>query len=152
MEIVSFGEIEAEFIKRVHGMVWCSAATIDTKNRPRSRVLHTIWEGSTGWVATRRQSLKTRHLENNQHISLAYIADIAKPVYADCIAEWRDDSATKRRIWELFGSAPPPLGYDLKMIWESADSRDYGVLKFTPWRIELFDIANRENPRKVWRR
>ena len=152
METTSFAEIESEFIERVHRMVWCNAATIDTKNRPRSRVLHTIWEGSTGWAATRRHSLKARHLEHNPYVSLAYIADIAKPVYVDCTAQWEDDPASKQRIWEMFGTAPPPLGYDLKMIWESFDSPDYGVLKCTPWRIELFDIANRENPRKVWRR
>ena len=60
--------------------------------------------------------------------------------------------ASKRRIWEMFAAAPPPLGYDLKMIWDSVDSPDFGVLKFTPWRIELFDAANKENMRTVWRR
>lgn len=54
MKVPSFSDIETEFIKRAHTAVWCSAATLDTTNRLRSRVLHPIWEGSTGWVATGR--------------------------------------------------------------------------------------------------
>lgn len=152
MNVSDFSEIETEFIKRAHTAVWCSAATLDTKNRLRSRVLHPIWEGSTGWVATGRHSLKATHLAHNPHMSLAYLADPIKPVYADCTAEWQDDLATKQRVWDLFRSAPPPLGYDPKLFFGSVESPGFGVLKLTPWRIELFDISNRDNPRQVWRR
>jgi hypothetical protein len=35
---------------------WCNAATVDRKDRPRSRVLHPIWEVidtyPIGWIAT----------------------------------------------------------------------------------------------------
>ena len=152
MNVSSFSDIETEFIKRAHTAVWCAAATLDTKNRLRSRVLHPIWEGSTGWVATGRYSLKATHLAHNPHMSLAYLADPVKPVYADCTAEWQDDMATKQRIWDLFRSAPAPLGYDPKLFFGSVDSPGFGILKLTPWRIELFDISNRDNPRQVWRR
>jgi general stress protein 26 len=151
MEISSFSEIEAEFIERVHSIVWCSVATVDTKNRVRSRILHTIWEGSTGWAATRPDSLKARHLAHNPYVSLAYVADVYKPVYADCTAEWIDDPATKQRIWDMFASAPPPLGYDPGLFFGSVDGPGYGLLKLTPWRIELMDVTNQEAPRKVWR-
>ena len=151
MNVPSFSDIEAEFIKRAHAAVWCSAATLDTKNRLRSRVLHPIWEGAVGWVATGRHSLKAKHLEHNRYISLAYLADPVKPVYADCTAEWQDDLATKKRVWELFRAAPPPLGYDPKLFFGTVDSPGFGVLKLTPWRIELFDISNRDNPKQVWR-
>ncbi|HLF83770.1 MAG TPA: pyridoxamine 5'-phosphate oxidase [Blastocatellia bacterium] len=152
MDLSSFSDIETEFIKRAHTAVWCSAATLDTKNRLRSRVLHPIWEGSTGWVATGRYSLKATHLAHNPHMSLAYLADPVKPVYADCTAEWQDDMAAKQRIWDLFRSAPAPLGYDPKLFFGSVESPGFGVLRLTPWRIELFDISNRDNPRQVWRR
>lgn len=151
MEISSFSEIESEFIKRVHSIVWCSVATVDTKNRVRSRILHTIWEGSTGWAATRPDSLKARHLAHNPYVSLAYVGDVYKPVYADCTAEWVDDPATKQRIWDMFTAAPPPLGYNLEAFFGSVDSPGFGLLKLTPWRIEVFDITNQGNPRKVWR-
>ena len=69
MEVASFSELEAEFIERVHRVVWCNVATIDTHNRPRSRILHTIWEGPVGWIATNRHTLKTKHLLHNPYVS-----------------------------------------------------------------------------------
>lgn len=95
MEVTDFAEMEAEFIQRVHRMVWCSAATIDAKQRPRSRILHPIWEGATGWIGTHRNSFKARHLARNPHMSLAYIAELMTPVYVECTAEWVDDLAQK---------------------------------------------------------
>ncbi|HJQ69526.1 MAG TPA: pyridoxamine 5'-phosphate oxidase family protein [Blastocatellia bacterium] len=151
MQISSFSEIESEFIARVHSMVWCSFATVDTRNRVRSRVLHTIWEGATGWAATRPDSLKARHIAHNPYVSLAYVSDVYKPVYADCTAEWVDDLSAKQRIWDMFTAAPPPLGYDLKAFFSGVDSPGFGLLKLTPWRIELFDITNPDNYRRVWR-
>ncbi len=44
----TFAGIEAEFRARVERMVWCNVATVDGQNRPVSRVLHPIWEGSDG--------------------------------------------------------------------------------------------------------
>jgi general stress protein 26 len=152
MKVSSFSEIESDFVERVHKAVWCSVATLDTRNRVRSRLLHTIWEGSTGWVATMRHSLKARHLDHNPYVSLAYIADVTSPVYVDCTAEWQDDLASKQRIWEMFKSASPPLGYDPAPFFGSVDSPAFGLLKFSPWRIELFDIDNKEDPKRIWRR
>lgn len=152
MIVSSFSEIETEFITRAHTAVWCSAATLDNKNRLRSGVLHPIWEGPTGWVATGRYSLKAMHLEHNPHMSLAYLADPVKPVYADCTTEWQDDMATKQRIWDLFRSDHAPLGCDPKLFFGSVDSHGFGVLKLRPWRIEMLDISNRANPKQIWLR
>jgi len=145
----SFAEIEEEFIARVHAMVWCSMATLDTRDRPRSRILHPIWEGSIGWASSRPHSLKAKHLAHNSYVSLAYIADIAKPVYADCKAEFVEDAAARQHVWDLFKTTAPPAGFDLANIFKSVDDPEFGVIKFIPWRIELFDIANPGN-RKVW--
>ena len=32
------------FVEMAHHIVWCSAATIDQSGRPRSRVLHPVWD------------------------------------------------------------------------------------------------------------
>lgn len=154
MKITNFAEIEAEFIERVHKMVWCNVATVDTHNRPRSRIMHPIWEGSTGWIGTNRSSHKSRHLAKNPHVSLAYIVDFFNPVYADCTVEWVDDLDQKRRIWELFKNAPPPLGFDPADTFGSYDHEDFGLLKLTPWRIDLvsFPAASFEEGTKVWSR
>ena len=153
MQITNFSDIEAEFIERVHTMVWCSVATVDNQQRPRSRILHPIWEGSTGWIATHPDSYKAAHLARNPYVSLAYIADAMKPVYADCKAEWMHDPAEKVRIWELFKNAPPPVGYDPAQDFVSPESEKYGLLKLTPWRIDLvsFPAPSFAEGTKVWR-
>lgn len=152
MRVEHFSEIEAEFIQRVHTMVWCSAATVDSQQRPRSRVLHPIWEGATGWIGTHRDSYKGKHLARNPHMSLAYIANVMGPVYVECTAEWVDDAAQKQRIWAMFESAPEPLGYDPAPTFISADHENFGLLKLTPWRIDLvtFPAPSFDEGTKVW--
>lgn len=149
IDIDDFAKIEPDFLERVTRMVWCNAATIDRVARPRSRLLHPIWDGATAWVATFPDSFKTLHLANNPHVSLAYIADISKPVYAECIARWEDDALTKLNVWNLFASAPEPLGYDPSFIFGAPDDPRFGVLRLTPWRIQLDDIP--PGTRRVWR-
>ncbi len=156
MDVDNFSDIEAEFVARVSRIVWCTVATVDRLGRPRSRILHPIWEGATGWIATGRHSLKERHLRRNPYVSLTYWTPEHKQVYADCKAEWEDSAAEKERIWELYMSTPPPLGYDPAMIpdWKDGpESPEFGVLKLTPWRIELWSIQDMMvgKPPLVWR-
>jgi general stress protein 26 len=151
MEVAAFAEIEEEFIRRVHSVVWCNVATVDRQGRPRSRIWHPLWEGGAaphGWIITRRHTLKARHLEHNPYVSAAYVADIARPVYADCVAEWMDDLDEKQRVWDAFKIAPPPLGYDFGQIFAGVDDPGCGVLRLTPWRIE---VGNFPGERYVWR-
>src|SRR5262245_39399477 len=105
--VSSFAEIESEFIERAHRMVWCAMATIDTGNRPRTRIMHPIWEGANGWASSRVSSLKGRHIAKNPNVSLAYISEIVTPVYADCTVEWEHDLERKHKVWEMFKSAAP---------------------------------------------
>jgi len=153
MDVESFGEIKTEFTERVRRVVWCSVASVDGKGRPRSRILHPIWEGTTGWIATNRHSFKERHLAVNPHVSLTYWDPEQKQVYADCVAEWEDDAVEKRRIWELYKTTPAPLGYDPGIIWQTPENPDYGLLRLTPWRIEVSAIADMMagRPPLVWR-
>lgn len=153
MEVTHFSEIEEEFLQRVHTMVWCSVATIDRKQRPRSRILHPIWEGATGWIATHPHSHKAQHLEHCPYISLAYITNIQQPVYVDGRVEWIENLDQKRRIWELFKNAPPPLGFDPARDYISPDHPYFGVLKVIPWRIDLvsFPAESFEKGTLVWR-
>jgi uncharacterized pyridoxamine 5'-phosphate oxidase family protein len=150
-DVLTFAEIEQEFIERAHSVVWCNGATIDMRNRPRSRVLHPLWEGATGWVTTRRNSPKIKHLAANPFISLAYIADPFKPIYVECRAAWDDDLATRRRIWDLFKNAPAPFGFDPADVWGRVEDPDNGLLQLTPWRIELNDFSGQPPQTKIWR-
>jgi general stress protein 26 len=145
VDVTSFAEIEKEFMARIARIVWCTVATVDRRGRPRTRILHPIWEGTTGWIATGRHSHKAKHLEQNPWISCSYWDQQHQQVYADCRAEWIDDLDERRRIWELYKSTPPPLGYDPAMIWRDPAgpaSDDFGILKLTPWRIELYGLSD----------
>lgn len=154
MDVAAFSEIEGDFKERVERVVWCTVTTVDRNGRPRGRLLHPIWEGSTGWIATGRTSFKAKHLEANPYVSLAYWDPQHQQVYADCRAEWVDDLAEKRRVWELFKSTPAPMGYDLAEFWkEGPEDPTYGLLKLVPWRVELWSIKDMMtgSPPKVWR-
>jgi general stress protein 26 len=147
-DVDRFEEIADEFHERVSRMVWCNVATVDRLGRPRSRVLHPIWEGATGWIGTFPDSFKARHLTVNPHVSLAYVMDITKPMYIECTASWEDDLLVKLRVWNLFAATPEPLGYDPTFIFGAHDDPRFGVLKLTPWRIQLDDIP--PGDRRVW--
>ena len=154
MDASSFADIEQEFRKRTDRIVWCTVTTIDSKGRPRSRILHPVWDGSTGWIATGRNSLKAAHLAGNPFVSCSYWDPQHEQVYADCRASWADDPAVKARVWELVKNAPPPVGYDPAIFWPGgAASPEFGALKLEPWRIELSaldDLRTGTKP-KVWR-
>lgn len=152
MEVNSFSEIEDEFMARVRRIAWCTVATVDRAGRPRTRILHPIWEGSTGWIATGPESHKAKHLAKNPYVSLSYWDPKHEQVYVDAKAEWVSDAATKRRIWDLYKNTPPPLGYDPAIIWKGGvEDPGYGLLKITPWRVELFGLATMMTGGTVWR-
>lgn len=135
--LAGFDEIEPEFRARADKMVWAVVATVDTDGRPSTRVLHPIWEGDTGWIMTYRNSIKSRHLAGNPHVSVAYGADAMHPVYVEAVASWEDDLETKRRVWEFFRSIPEPLGYDPAPMFIAPDHENFGLLHLDPWKISL---------------
>lgn len=149
MEVTRFSEIEQEFTVRVEQMVWCNLATVDSKGRPRSRVLHPVWEATIAWAVSRRDALKGQHITANPYVSLAYVADAFKPVYVEATAQWVDDMDEKRRLWDYIAGKPEPIGFDLNMVFaQGVEDPSYGLLKFTPWRIQLDQFPAEST---VWR-
>ena len=149
MEVATFAEIADAFRERYTRIVWCTFCTMDTKGRPRTRILHPIWEGLTGYITTNRHSLKEKHLAGNPCVSLSYWDSSYEQLYVDARAEWEDDLAERARVWELYKATPGPLGYDPAIIWKGPDDPVFGLLKLTPWRIELSN--NMPNSKVVWR-
>ena len=148
MNVSTFADMQSEFMQRIQQAVYCSLATIDRRGRPRSRIMHPIWDGPVGWVISWPESHKAKHLDLNPYVSLAYIQDKDKPVYVDAVAEWIDDVAEKHRIWDLHKTTPAPLGFDPQPHYETIKNQYYGLLRFTPWRIELGDLHGQPI---VWR-
>lgn len=148
IEVKDFSEIQAEFMHRAQQAVYCNVATVDQKGRPRSRVMHVVWDGPMGWVITWPQSYKAKHLAHNPHVSLAYISNPLKPIYAECTAAWVTDPQEQWRIWNLHKAIPPPLGFDPTPHYSSIEGQYFGLLQFTPWRIELAELGKDS---VVWR-
>lgn len=136
-------EIAPAFVEMAHKIVWCSAATVDTRNRPRSRILHPIWQwdGTTlgGWIATNPTKLKRAHLAHSAHISLNYWSPSQDTCVAECRATWAFDDETCTMVWDLFKSAPEPVGYDPSIIpdWTSPTEDNFAALRLEPWRLRV---------------
>ena len=149
-----WNEIAKTFDERVRRIVWCTVTTMDTKGRPFSRVLHPVWEGATGWIATGRQSLKAKHVAGNANVALSYWDPQHDTVVVQARAEWQDERPTKQRIWELIKNAPAPVGYDPQMFWKGGvTDPSFGVLKITPYRVDLLaaqDMMAGKGP-TVWK-
>jgi general stress protein 26 len=152
VDVATFDDIADEFQKRIQRIVWCTFGTVDSTGRPRSRILHPIWEGATGWIATGRSSLKAKHIAANPYVTLCYWDLQHEQVIADCRADWEDSVEEKRRLWDLYLHTPPPMGYDLAKLWPAGpEDPTLGFLRLTPWRIELSGISAAAQPWQVWR-
>jgi hypothetical protein len=132
------------FLEMAHRIVWCTAASVDARGRPRARILHPIWEwrdgNLVGWIATSPTRTKRAHLAASPYLSLTYWEPSHDTCVAECRAAWRLDVPTRERVWETFKAAPPPVGYDPGIIpgWESPSSSAFAVLRLEPWRLRVF--------------
>lgn len=137
-------DVGPAFLQMAHRIVWCSAATVDARGRPRSRILHPLWQwdGSTlsGWIATGPTPMKRSHLAASPYISLNYWDPSQDTCVAECSAEWAFDDETRREVWDAFVNAPAPVGYDPSIIpgWDSPTSAAFAALRLTPWRLRVF--------------
>ncbi len=137
-------EVAPAFVEMAHRIVWCSAATVDAKGRPRSRVLHPIWQWDggrlEGWIATGPTPMKRAHLEASPYLSLNYWAPSQDTCLAECRATWAFDDETRSMVWERFRDGPEPVGFDPAIIpgWDSPTSDGFAGLHLEPWRLRVF--------------
>lgn len=133
------------FVEMAHRIVWCSAATVDPSGRPRSRVLHPIWEwdGSelVGWIGTSRTPTKDAHLANSPYVSCNYWSPDHDTCVAECRAAWVTDPDERLAVWDRFVAAPEPVGYDPAIIpgWTRDPGSSFTALRLDPWRIRVMD-------------
>jgi hypothetical protein len=144
--IPPFTAFHPDFQRLTTDIVWCSLTTLDRHHRPRSRIVHPIWEvvadRPVGWVATRRSPIKTAHLAHSPHVSCAYWRPSHEAVLVQCLATWEERPDEKRRIWDWFSATPPPLGYDPQTIWHGGPADPgYSLLRPHAWRVQIVTIA-----------
>jgi dienelactone hydrolase len=140
----------ALFLEIACDVVWCTMATVDRRNRPRSRVVHPVWTLSgdelLGVVGTRPTALKRAHLEHSPFVSCSYWSPKHDVAVAECGARWEEDPAQRVAVWERIAAAPPPMGYDPSTAWpDGPEGEDWAVLHLQPWRVRAAragDIAS----------
>lgn len=141
---MELNEVAPAFVEMAHQIVWCSAASVDRHGRPRSRVLHPIWQWDgqslVGWIGTGPTPMKRAHLEQTPHLSLNYWTPSQDTCLAECRAEWAFDEETRTMVWDLLKNAPAPVGYDPAIIpgWEKPTDEAFAALRLTPWRLRVF--------------
>jgi general stress protein 26 len=121
---------------------------------PRTRILHPIWEASTGWIATTSHSYKVRQLRHEPRVSLTYWDQQQDNVHIEGALTVVDDQLDRERIWDLFADTPPPLGYDPIQFWKGGKTDPaYALIRLDPTRIELTGLRHRSagQPPLIWR-
>lgn len=137
-------EIAGAFVEMAHRIVWSSAATVDARGRPRSRILHPIWQWDgvrlVGWIGTSPTPTKREHLKASPHMSLNYWSPSHDTCVAECRATWAFDDETRTTVWNLFLNTPEPIGYNPRIIpsWESPTCEAFAVIRVDPWRLRVF--------------
>jgi hypothetical protein len=149
--------VAEQFVAIAHRVVWCTMATVDRRNRPRSRIVHPVWEigdgAMRGFVGTRPTVLKRAHLAHAPYVSCTYWDPAHDVAVAECAARWLDE-AEREDAWGRIARAPAPAGYDPATIWpDGPQSADFAVLALDPWRVSAATAAAlaRGERAAVWR-
>ncbi len=137
-------ETAPAFVEMAHRIVWCSVATVDNQGRPRSRILHPIWQWDgttiTGWIATSPTPAKRAHLKNSAFMSINYWTTTHDTCVAECRASLEFDDEIRTMVWNLFKNGPHPVGYDPAIVpgWGSPTSDTFVAVRLDPWRLRVF--------------
>ena len=137
-------EIAPAFVETAHRIVWATVSTVDTEGRPRSRVLHPIWEwdGSelVGWIGTAPTPVKVAHLTRTPFVSVNYWDAQQDIATAECRATLLEDDDTCTRVWNLLKHGPEPVGYDpaIVPVWTEPTAPTFVALRLDPWRLRVF--------------
>jgi len=138
-----FFETAAAFVEMAHRIVWATAVTVDSKGRPRSRILHPIWQladaSLVGWIATSPTPIKKAHLKRSPYMSINYWTNSHDTCLAECNAILLQDDASRKMVWDLFLNGPEPVGYNPSIIpaWTSPTADAFAVIKLEPWRLRV---------------
>ena len=155
------GAVAPAFVEMAHRIVWCTVATVATDGRPRTRVLHPIWEwdgeGLTGWIATSPLSPKARDLAHEPSVSLTYWASDHDTCTADCLTAWEDSPEEREAGWRRFAEGPAPVGYDPSLIpiWTDPQVPAFGVLRLEPTYLRVMPgsvLLRGQGETLTWRR
>lgn len=140
MRTADYDELATVVQELTEAIVWCSLTTVGADDRPRTRVVHPVWDWRArplyGWVTSRPTPLKRTHLASNPWVTCAYFSPTVHDfVIFDCEATWAPAAELERR-WHDTAAIPPPMGFDPATIWPDGPSADdFAVIDLRPFRI-----------------
>jgi general stress protein 26 len=158
--VVDFESLQDDFLRITTDIVYCTVSTVDPAGRPRSRVMHPIFEvvdgQPRGWAVTDRTPLKDRHLAANPYVACFYWSPAQDTVAIDCTADWVEDEEALRQVWALFAAPEPPGWGDLSGYGEAGTHHPrFHVLRLRPYRIQILrreQFAVGDFTPRTWRR
>ena len=137
-------QVAPAFIEMAHRIVWATVATVDAHGRPRSRILHPIWQWDgarlVGWVGTSPSAAKRAHLAASPYASVSYWSPTHDTCVAECRAALLYDDETRIMVWNLLRDGPEPVGYDPAIVpsWPGPTAEPFAALRLEPWRLRVF--------------
>lgn len=140
-------EMEKRFVELAHEIIWCTAATVDLRGRPRSRVAHPVWElpaagGLIGWLTSRSATPKIAHLRQNPYLSCSYWRESHDVAVAECAATIVTDPAERERAWAFLAATPPPVGFDPAALYGVGPLDPMMTLvRLDPWLLRFASAA-----------
>jgi hypothetical protein len=144
---VSLAAVVDDLAEITGRIVWSTVTTTDRHGRPRSRVMHPVWEISPdrvcGLIGTRRTPVKTAHIARSPWLTCAYWSPDHDAAFIDCHATWAGAEAWPRLA----------AGYDPLTLWpDGPDSPDFAALELTPYRIQIIRAADMAagRPTPLW--
>jgi hypothetical protein len=103
-------EVLQSFLATASRIVYATLATTDTSGRPRSRIVHPVWEEDgerlVGWVGSRPSRLKRDGLERSPFASCLYWDPAHDVAVAECEARWLAPGE-RALAWERLAAAEP---------------------------------------------
>jgi hypothetical protein len=147
--VTTLAEIAPAFRDMAHSIVAASVATVDRDGRPRTRILHPIWEWDgtdlIGWIATMPTPVKRAHIEAHPEVAVSYWNPSQDTCSAECAVQWYIDEETRRMVWDKFANGPEPVGYDPSIVelWSGGPtSEQFAVLRLHPYRLRVMTGAS----------
>ncbi|GAA0911231.1 pyridoxamine 5'-phosphate oxidase family protein [Nonomuraea longicatena] len=150
-----FADIRPAFEAYVGDINYATMTTVDSKGRPRARVLIPVWEvvdgDPLGWLATYKTPVKAAHLAGNPHTTFSYWTPRQNAVSLDTVAAWVEDPDVRRHVWDLYRTGSPKgAGYNLGNFWTGPTDPKLHVLRLEPWRVQVIRGADLDS--RIWLR
>jgi hypothetical protein len=146
---VSLAELAEDLAEITGRIVWSTVTTTDRHGRPRSRIMHPVWEITaehvSGVIGSRPTPVKTAHIARSPWLTCGYWSPEHDAAFIDCHVEWAGE---KEPAWNRLAA-----GYDPTTIWpDGPGSPEFGALLLTPYRIQIIratDMAQ-GRPTPLW--